>query len=105
MATGVMLGAVSLMGADARQRLTFDGDWQFKLCADSADVIHTLQSFGIKENPLKLNGKIGKTTVTDDTEPEQAQVTASEVVTATSENHIFMRRHTSAQCRCLMIGV
>jgi len=40
-ATGVMLSAVSLMGADARQRLTFDGDWQFKLCSDSADVIHT----------------------------------------------------------------
>ena len=65
--------------ADVRQRLTFDLDWKFKLCRDSSDVIQTLRTLGISDNPLSATRHNAVTTkVTDDTEPEQAQVTASE---------------------------
>ena len=66
--------------ADVRQRLTFDLDWKFKLCRDSSDVIQTLRTLGISDNPLSATRHNAVTTkVTDDTEPEQAQVTASEI--------------------------
>lgn len=58
----------------AAQRLTFDGDWRFRLCRDTADVGACLRSLGIAENPsayTQNSSIINK--VTDDTEPEQAQ--------------------------------
>ena len=56
---------------ECRQRLTFDQNWQFKLV----------------EN--KEAGTQKKTRVTDDTEPEQAQVTASEITNGNSGKQAF----------------
>ena len=56
---------------ECRQKVTFDQNWQFKL----------LKS--INDNAVK------KTKVTDDTEPEQAQVTASEVTTGHAKRQTF----------------
>lgn len=82
-----MLYVSHATAATVRQRLTFDQNWQFKLCRDSVDLIQTLQSFGINDNPLKAaHSKTTVTKVTDDTEPEQAQVTASEVVNVNPGN-------------------
>lgn len=67
-----------------RQQLSFDQGWTFRLCTDSADVISTLHRFGIDDNPLLTTTKTLKTKVVDDTEPEQAQVTASEITTNTA---------------------
>lgn len=62
-----------------RQQLCFDQNWMFRLCTDSADVIETLKRYGVSDNPLLGIAKAEKTKVADDTEPEQAQVAASEV--------------------------
>ncbi len=68
-----------------RQKLTFDQGWQFRLCKDREDVLSTLRLFNIPDNPLLEEQKSAtKTKVTDDTEPEQAQVTASEVTNGKS---------------------
>lgn len=81
--------------ADVRQRLTFDLDWKFKLCRDSSDVIQTLRTLGISDNPLSATRHNAVTTkVTDDTEPEQAQVTASEITTCTTSGHTNLRPGT-----------
>lgn len=81
--------------ADVRQRLTFDLDWKFKLCRDSSDVIQTLRTLGISDNPLSATRHNAVTTkVTDDTEPEQAQVTASEITTGTTSGHTNLRQGT-----------
>ena len=81
--------------ADVRQRLTFDLDWKFKLCRDSSDVIQTLRTLGISDNPLSATRHNAVTTkVTDDTEPEQAQVTASEITTCTTSGHTNLRQGT-----------
>ena len=67
-----------------RQRLTFDQGWQFRLCKNHEEVRLVLDSLGVKEAPAdfpKVERQVNK--VTDDTEPEQAQVTA-DVVTAAS---------------------
>ena len=72
-----------------RQRLTFDQGWQFKLCRDRADVVSTLQSLGISDTRLgETTAEATQTKVTDDTEPEQAQVTASEITAATASTPV-----------------
>ena len=67
-----------------RQRLTFDQGWQFRLCKNLQEVKAVLDSLGVKDAPFdshKGERKVNK--VTDDTEPEQAQVTAGEVTAST----------------------
>lgn len=65
-----------------RQRLTFDQSWQFRLCKDKAEVFRLLDSLEVKDIRLDLTDtKAKKNKVKDDTEPEQAQVTASEITT------------------------
>lgn len=63
-----------------RERLTFDQGWRFRLCRDHSKVRAVLSEMGIED--LRLGPTVEqaqKTKVTDDTEPEQAQVTAGEV--------------------------
>lgn len=68
-----------------RQKLTFDQGWQFRLCSDKEDVLSTLRLYDISDNPLAEEQQAAaKTKVTDDTEPEQAQVTASEITNGKS---------------------
>ena len=63
-----------------RQRLTFDQGWKFRLCKNHQEVKAVLDSLGVKNVSFDTDGKkAAKTKVTDDTEPEQAQVTAGEV--------------------------
>lgn len=88
------------MAAGVRQRLTFDRDWQFRLCRDSADVIQTLRKLGVKDNPLTVQQRAAVTKVTDDTEPEQAQVTASEVVNVTPSG---AATHSQADYRMVQV--
>lgn len=86
---------MSASASSSRQRLTFDLGWRFKLCPDSADVINTLRTLGITDNPLEagfLNKEMTK--VKDDTEPEQAQVTASEVTTAAGSGETMFRQNS-----------
>ena len=63
-----------------RQRLTFDQGWKFRLCKNHQEVKAVLDSLGVKNVSFDTDGKkAAKTKVADDTEPEQAQVTAGEV--------------------------
>ncbi len=62
---------------------TFDQGWTFRLCASHAEASKVLQSLGIANPDLSSPASTAqKTKVTDDTEPEQAQVTASEITTS-----------------------
>ena len=64
---------------------TFDQGWTFKLCANHTEASQVLRSLGISNPNLSSNAPSAKKTkVTDDTEPEQAQVTASEITTSQS---------------------
>lgn len=86
---GVINAVFPVAAKDTRQRLTFDLNWQFKLCRDSVDLVETLKNLGVNDNPLadvRRNAETNK--VTDDTEPEQAQVTASEITTGSSADRI-----------------
>lgn len=72
-----------------RQRLTFDQGWQFRLCKNHQEVKMVLDSLGVKDAPSdspKEERKVNK--VTDDTEPEQAQVTAGEVTASTVKGNV-----------------
>ncbi len=63
-----------------RVKMTFDQGWMFRLCSDRNEAVTVLKTLGVAEPSLVENVAVGKKTkVTDDTEPEQAQVTASEV--------------------------
>ena len=71
----------------SRERMTFDRNWSFRLCKDHAEVKIVLAELGIKDLRLgETKAKAQKNKVTDDTEPEQAQVTASEVTSATVQS-------------------
>lgn len=71
----------------SRERMTFDRNWSFRLCKDHAEVKTVLAELGIKDLRLgETKAKSQKNKVTDDTEPEQAQVTASEVTSATVQS-------------------
>ena len=71
----------------SRERMTFDRNWSFCLCKDHAEVKTVLSELGIKDLRLgETKAKVQKNKVTDDTEPEQAQVTASEVTSATVQS-------------------
>lgn len=71
----------------SRERMTFDRNWSFRLCKDHAEVKTVLAELGIKDLRLgETKAKVQKNKVTDDTEPEQAQVTASEVTSATVQS-------------------
>lgn len=71
----------------SRERMTFDRNWSFRLCKDHAEVNIVLAELGIKDLRLgETKSKVQKNKVTDDTEPEQAQVTASEVTSATVQS-------------------
>lgn len=71
----------------SRERMTFDRNWSFRLCKDHAEVKIVLAELGIKDLRLgETKAKVQKNKVTDDTEPEQAQVTASEVTSATAHS-------------------
>lgn len=71
----------------SRERMTFDRNWSFRLCKDHAEVKIVLAELGIKDLRLgETKAKVQKNKVTDDTEPEQAQVTASEVTSATVQS-------------------
>ena len=71
-----------------RQRLTFDQGWQFRLCKNHQEVKAVLDSLGVKNVSFGTEGeKAAKTKVTDDTEPEQAQVTAAEVTASTMKGN------------------
>ena len=82
-----MLLAVTICSAapkQLRQRLTFDQGWQFRLCKNHQEVKAVLDSLGVKNASFGTGEmKAAKTNVTDDTEPEQAQVTAGEVTATT----------------------
>ena len=72
-----------------RQRLTFDQGWQFRLCKNHQEVKMVLDSLEVKDAPSdspKEERKVNK--VTDDTEPEQAQVTAGEVTASTVKGNV-----------------
>lgn len=84
-----MLTFVCSAKESVHQHLTFDNGWSFRLCTDSADVISTLRKLGVNDSPYtttKVEAK--KTKVTDDTEPEQAQVTASEITRSSSQKTV-----------------
>ena len=71
-----------------RQRLTFDQGWQFRLCKNHQEVKAVLDSLGVKNVSFGTEGeKAANTKVTDDTEPEQAQVTAAEVTASTMKGN------------------
>jgi len=73
----------------SHQHLSFDNGWTFRLCSDSIDVINTLRKLGINDSPFANNKTVAKKTkVTDDTEPEQAQVTASETTKSYSSKKV-----------------
>ena len=66
-----------------RQRMTFDREWSFRLCKDYVEAKGVLTALGVEDNRIgEIAKKAEKTKVTHDTEPEQAQVTASEVTSA-----------------------
>mgnify|MGYP007081944384 CR=1 FL=1 len=65
--------------AKHRLRATFDQGWTFRLCKTHADASEVIKSLGIANPGLTTQAATTqKNKVTDDTEPEQAQVTASE---------------------------
>ena len=73
------------MNAANKKRIqcTFDQGWTFKLCANHAEASQVLHTLGISNPNLSSNTSTGKKTkITDDTEPEQAQVTASEITSS-----------------------
>lgn len=71
--------------AKNRIRATFDQGWTFRLCKTHADATEVIKGLGVATPGLSLNTQTAKKTkVTDDTEPEQAQVTASEITTSKS---------------------
>ena len=71
----------------SRERMTFDRNWSFRLCKDHAEVKTVLAELGISDLRLgETKAKVQKNKVTDDTEPEQAQVTASEVTSGTVQS-------------------
>ena len=71
--------------AKNRIRATFDQGWTFRLCKTHADATEVIKGLGVANPGLSLNTQTAKKTkVTDDTEPEQAQVTASEITTSKS---------------------
>ena len=71
----------------SRERMTFDRNWSFRLCKDYAEVKIVLAELGIKDLRLgETKAKAQKNKVTDDTEPEQAQVTPSEVTSPTLQS-------------------
>jgi hypothetical protein len=75
-----MLTFVCSAKKSVHQHLTFDNGWSFRLCTDSADVISTLRKLGVNDSPYTTTKvEARKTKVTDDTEPEQAQVTAAKL--------------------------
>ena len=68
-----------------RIRATFDQGWTFRLCKNHTDATEVIKSLGVTNPGLSLESQAAKKTkVTDDTEPEQAQVTASEITTSKS---------------------
>ena len=68
-----------------RIQCTFDQGWTFKLCANHAEATKVLNTLGIENPNISASSSVAKKTkVTDDTEPEQAQVTASEITTSHS---------------------
>lgn len=69
-----------------RAKVTFDQGWTFKLCESRQEAAKTLSALGIAD-PVFSNSHstTKKTKVTDDTEPEQAQVTASEITASSSK--------------------
>ena len=79
----VLLAAICLgMQASTKKRIrgTFDQGWTFRLCANHAEASEVLRTLGITDSDLSAQvAATSKTKVTDDTEPEQAQVTASEI--------------------------
>ena len=69
--------------AKHRLRATFDQGWTFRLCKTHADASEVIKSLGITNPGLTTQAATTqKNKVTDDTEPEQAQVTASEITTS-----------------------
>lgn len=86
-----LLPTLSQAAAPLRQRLTFDRDWSFCLCPDQATALQTLQRLDIAQPVLgPQSAQALPTQVTDDTEPEQAQVTASQVTTATGRTDLLL---------------
>ena len=84
-----MLTFVCSAKKSVHQHLTFDNGWSFRLCTDSADVISTLRKLGVNDSPYTTTKvEARKTKVTDDTEPEQAQVTASEITRSSSQKSV-----------------
>ena len=79
----VLLAAICLgMQASTKKRIrgTFDQGWTFRLCANHAEASEVLRTLGIADSDLSAQvAATSKTKVTDDTEPEQAQITASEI--------------------------
>ena len=70
-----------------RTRCTFDQGWTFKLCANHAEASKVLHTLGIANPNLSSpTSAAKKTKVTDDTEPEQAQVTASEITSSNTSS-------------------
>ena len=79
----VLLAAICMgMQASTKKRIrgTIDQGWTFRLCANHAEASEVLRTLGIADPDLSAQtATTQKTEVTDDTEPEQAQVTASEI--------------------------
>ena len=88
--------AITAAPKKTRERMTFDRNWSFRLCKDYAEVKTVLVELGISDIRLgETKVKIHKNKVTDDTEPEQAQVTASEVTISTAKSgygHVEFRQ-------------
>ena len=79
----VLLAAICMgMQASTKKRIrgTIDQGWTFRLSANHAEASEVLRTLGIADVDLSAQtATTQKTKVTDDTEPEQAQVTASEI--------------------------
>lgn len=73
-----------------RTKVSFDQEWMFRLCADRDDAVNMLKSLGISNPGVAGNNAMvaKKNKVTDDTEPEQAQVTASEITSSQSDKRV-----------------
>ena len=77
-----LLAVGSAANAAVKQRVqcTFDQGWTFRLCASRAEAEDAVKALGVSQPGLAANVTTAKRPkVTDDTEPEQAQVTASEI--------------------------
>lgn len=75
---------MTTMAADKkRMQCTFDQGWTFRLCRSRTEAAAVLRTLGIDKPSIGQNSpKAQKTKVTRDTEPEQAQVTASETTSS-----------------------